>query len=65
MRLQVRPYKWQKDKKKGGGRSREVCLVKEDDTSAYSNAAAKEEVERERLRIRRERAYSWTRGAER
>ena len=64
MRLQVRPYKWQKDKKKGGG-SREVCLVKEEDTSACSNAAAKKEVERERLRIRRERAYSWTRGAER
>lgn len=33
--------------------SREVCLIKEEDTSTCSNADGKEEVERERLRISR------------
>lgn len=34
-------------------------MVKED-TSVCSKAEGKEEVERERLRIKRKRAYSWT-----
>lgn len=35
---------------------REVCLIEEEGARAYSKA----EVERERLRFKREMAYSWT-----
>lgn len=37
-----------------------VYLIKEEDTSVRSSASGKEKVERERLRIWRKKASSWT-----